>query len=473
MTENVRDINSEILADLAEHSVDCIWLYDLSKDCFKYFSPSVVSLLGMTADEALQKKLEDVLSPDSLKLAEAIFAGLADEQISIDVFEIKDEAGSLKSVEITSRLLMTEQNSHCVLGSIHDISSWKNREEILLSEIDKKDRAIHKLMASEKELANLTLELLAKNDALRELAITDDMTGLNNRYYFDRRVAEEIERSERYDTPLAMMIFDLDRFKNINDTWGHDIGDKVLISVTTVAKNNIRKPDILARWGGEEFVILVPQTDLLGAAALSEKLREAIATTKHPGVGAVTASFGVAEKITGEPFESWFRRADQALYQAKSKGRNCVVCSSSDAGMPINLVKLEWKTIWECGNPIIDEQHKKLIELANSLIDLASHKVSTETAISLFNQLIEHLIHHFTQEEQIIADAGFPDTPRHAERHQNLVKKILRLNNNLMRAELTPSTFFTFLVDEVIVGHMLIEDVLFFPYIRKMMEVSA
>jgi len=473
-------VNCDLLAALTENAADCIWLFDFTKNCFLYVSPSVGDLIGYTANEALKLSIQDLLTPESIEITKSI-AGRAelfatadavkDNQSTVDVFEVICKDGTVKSLETTIKMIrIAETDTIGITGISRDIGQWKNREIQLVREIEEKDEAIQKLMASEKEMANLTLELLAKNETLRELAITDEMTGLNNRYYFDRRIGEEVERAERYDTPLALIILDLDRFKQINDTWGHDIGDKVLISVTDVVKRNIRKPDILARWGGEEFVLLVPQTDLLGAAALSDKLREAIATTKQPGVGPVTASFGVAERIAGEPFESWFRRSDQALYQAKSKGRNCVVCSSSDAGTPINLIKLEWKPIWECGYQLIDNQHHQLVDLANSLIDLSSNKANSERAIMIFNQLIELIIHHFTEEEKIIELAGFPDTPRHAERHQNLVKKVLKLNNSLLRAELTPATFFTFLVDEVIVGHMLIEDVLYFPYIRKIIE---
>lgn len=473
-------VNCELLAALTDNAADCIWLFDVDKSCLVYINPTVYNLIGYTSAEAIQLSIQDLFFPQATEITRAIAeratlfsAGQSDSnsQFAVDIFEVVCKDGTIKSIESSIKFIrMSETDTVCVLGVSRDISKWKNRELQLLSELENKDEAIQKLISSDKELASLTLELLAKNETLNEMAITDEMTGLNNRYYFDRRIGEEVERAERYDTPLALIIFDLDRFKQINDTWGHDIGDKVLISVTDVVRHSIRKPDILARWGGEEFVLLVPQTDLLGAAALSDELREVIAAAKHPGVSSVTASFGVAERITGEPYESWFRRADQALYQAKSKGRNCVVCSSSEGGTPINLIKLEWKPIWECGYPLIDDQHRTLIDLANNLLELSSVKANSERATAVFNQLIEHIIHHFTEEEKIIELAGFPDTPRHAERHQNLVKKVLRLNNCLLRAELTTTAFFTFLVDEVILGHMLIEDVLFFPYTRILIE---
>ena len=481
MADEIRKsvIHSELPAGLAEHAVDCILLYDLHAGYCRYISPAVRDLLGYTSEEAHQLSVADILVTESLFPAEEIkeraacfMAGARGSEIErmTAVYKCKCRDGSVKPIEISTRLLINPDTGTVdVLGIARDASRWAERENLLARELEEKDQILHKLMASERELASLTLELLAKNEALREKVTTDDMTGLNNRYFFDRRAGEEIERAERYKTPLSMIILDLDRFKNINDTFGHDVGDTILVSTASIIRQNIRKPDILARWGGEEFALVVPQTDLLGSAALAEKLREAIGSAHQPGVGTVTASFGVAEWIIGEPYESWFRRADQALYQAKGKGRNCVVCSSSESGMPISLIRLEWKPVWDCGHPLIDRQHRDLANLANELIELSTDKDSSEKTTALFNMLIENIIHHFTDEEKIIEQAGYPDLPRHAERHQNLIKKVLRLNNSLLRAELTPAMFFTFLVDEVIVGHMLIEDVLYFPYIRKML----
>ena len=162
--------------------------------------------------------------------------------------------GSIKPIEVSTRLLINpETGTVDVLAIARDASRWTERENLLARELEEKDQILHKLMASERELASLTLELLAKNEALREKVTLDDMTGLNNRYYFDRRASEEIERAERYKTPLSMIILDLDHFKNINDSWGHDVGDKVLVSAASIIRQNIRKPDILARWGGEEI----------------------------------------------------------------------------------------------------------------------------------------------------------------------------------------------------------------------------
>jgi diguanylate cyclase (GGDEF)-like protein len=119
-------------------------------------------------------------------------------------------------------------------------------------------------------------------------------------------------------------MFDLDRFKNINDRFGHAAGDRVLKDVVSAFKKRLRKTDCLARWGGEEFVILLPDTGVEGAAVLAEELRQRLNEMEVPGVGRVTASFGVTGYRSGDTVDAVTQRVDGALYRAKGNGRNCV-----------------------------------------------------------------------------------------------------------------------------------------------------
>lgn len=180
------------------------------------------------------------------------------------------------------------------------------------------------LLSSEQALVKKTTKLKVALDHLRELATIDQLTGLFNRTYFDIRVINEMARAKRYNTPLSLVIFDLDYFKGINDTFGHDVGDKVLRHAARICSENVRETDIIARWGGEEFVVLAPQTDMEGAQQLAEKLRSMLENSPIDPFGVVTGSFGVAVYTANEDFESWYRRVDQALYKAKSGGRNRV-----------------------------------------------------------------------------------------------------------------------------------------------------
>lgn len=163
---------------------------------------------------------------------------------------------------------------------------------------------------------------------LEKISVTDQLTGLYNRKYLDEAIEAELERSSRYATTFSVIMVDIDFFKAINDTHGHLAGDKVLTTLAARLQDNIRDIDKLGRWGGEEFLIICPETDLSGASQLAEKLRTGIEVAECPNVGKRTASFGVASFISGEAYDELMGRADSALYQAKQGGRNRVVAES-------------------------------------------------------------------------------------------------------------------------------------------------
>ncbi|WP_018868252.1 MULTISPECIES: GGDEF domain-containing protein [unclassified Thioalkalivibrio] len=162
-------------------------------------------------------------------------------------------------------------------------------------------------------------------DEIRRVAHTDWLTGVANRLSLGNTLEAEIERCQRYGRPLSLIMFDLDHFKAVNDRYGHEAGDEVLKSLAQTVTAELREADTLGRWGGEEFMIVVPETRLVGANALAEKLRQAVAAMNVPGVPSVTASFGVAELASGDSARLLARRADEAMYQAKQAGRDRVV----------------------------------------------------------------------------------------------------------------------------------------------------
>jgi len=161
-------------------------------------------------------------------------------------------------------------------------------------------------------------------EELRCLSVTDCLTNCYNRRYFVQKLEEEIERAKRAGRKFSLVMLDIDRFKSINDRFGHNAGDLVIKSVAEVIKNRIRKIDCLARWGGEEFVILLPDTPVDKAAVLAEELRESISKMDVPGVDRVTASFGVTGYCSEDTSYTLVQRADNMMYEAKAAGRNCV-----------------------------------------------------------------------------------------------------------------------------------------------------
>jgi diguanylate cyclase (GGDEF)-like protein len=172
-----------------------------------------------------------------------------------------------------------------------------------------------------------------ENARLYELATVDGLTGLFVRRYFDQRLVEEWERSSRYDNDMAVALFDLDNFKKLNDTYGHQTGDEVLRHAASIVRDNMRSFDIAARYGGEEFAFIFPRTDEADAQAVAERIRFDLESNpiQTPGGSIhVTASIGLAvanEADQGNPLEL-VARADVALYKAKELGRNQVVLAS-------------------------------------------------------------------------------------------------------------------------------------------------
>ncbi len=165
---------------------------------------------------------------------------------------------------------------------------------------------------------------------LTRQATTDPLTGVFNRLKFDQVLAAEIARSGRYKTPFAVVMYDIDHFKAVNDTHGHQVGDRVLVDLARIISGHIRQTDVLARWGGEEFMILAPNCDGEQAVRHAEKLRRLVEDFVFDGVGKVTCSFGVAQFRDGDTAETLTARADEALYAAKRAGRNRVRSSGAE-----------------------------------------------------------------------------------------------------------------------------------------------
>jgi diguanylate cyclase (GGDEF)-like protein len=173
-------------------------------------------------------------------------------------------------------------------------------------------------------------ERVLMTERLRTLAATDDLTGAANRRHFLEWGRREISRAKRYGRPLSLVILDLDHFKSINDSRGHEAGDEVLRRVCRIIMDALRDTDVFGRHGGEEFVVLLPETPPGQAAEAAERLREKIAEipirAPEGGDVRITASFGVAgaDRITTEDLDGLIRDADRAMYEAKAAGRNCV-----------------------------------------------------------------------------------------------------------------------------------------------------
>ncbi|MDF2558343.1 MAG: hypothetical protein K0R71_2171 [Bacillales bacterium] len=310
-------------------------------------------------------------------------------------------------------------------------------------------------------------EIKNMNNLLSLDIVKDKLTGIYNRNFLDSRIIEEIERVNRHDGNLSMIYFDLDLFKKVNDTYGHRQGDAVLKEVARVVSGELRASDIFARWGGEEFAILMPETTLTGAIAVAEKLRIALENVVHPVVGKVTSSFGVAEYFSDEYIGSWFNRADNELYIAKVNGRNRVsgkVVSKTDVSV---LVKVKWTDEWLCGNESINQEHKILLKLGNEMVE-NSYKFSKQDEIiqSVSNFLV-HMIEHFENEEVILKSINYEHYQHHMDTHERLINKFNKLKKELEDTNAKPEELLNFLLNDMLIGHIEKEDLKYFSSLSK------
>ena len=158
-----------------------------------------------------------------------------------------------------------------------------------------------------------------------KLSTHDHLTGLYNRRLIQGMFDTEMERAIRKHTSFSVLIIDIDDFKNINDNYGHNVGDKVLFQFSEIFKASMRKIDIVSRWGGEEFLILCPETNLNEGILTAQRLISTIRAYEFPGIGHATVSMGVTVVHENETFEHLVNRADECLYKAKNNGKNCYV----------------------------------------------------------------------------------------------------------------------------------------------------
>ncbi|SDT90685.1 sensor domain-containing diguanylate cyclase [Halopseudomonas salegens] len=183
---------------------------------------------------------------------------------------------------------------------------------------------------SVQEVEQLMTQLQRANEQLETLAHTDPLTRIWNRYRIEQAIDAEISAGERYGRAFSLLLFDIDNFKAVNDTHGHELGDQVLAKMAEVVMGALRSSDLFGRWGGEEFIVLAVETGAADAGLLAERLRVAVAETSFPPLAQVTISVGAARWQSGETRKQLIARADQAMYQAKQAGRNQTVLARAD-----------------------------------------------------------------------------------------------------------------------------------------------
>ena len=288
---------------LVDNAIDSAWVIGQDNEIL-YVNPAAEALTGWPSDDLVGASLDIILPEELQGVHVQIVRDFARGKRTATVlgqvreFQIRHRSGNLIDVEIKAFGLPATDDGTCRYGAfISDICARKGLERELTRQ-----------------------------------ATTDPLTGLLNRRSFFDQAADEMGRARRYGRPLAVLMCDIDRFKSVNDRHGHGVGDEVLMAVSNRCQATLRQSDRLARLGGEEFAILLPESDMAGARQTGERLRRLIAERAcQTSIGplTVTVSVGCATlECDDEAIDAVLARADAALYRAKSQGRNRVATAA-------------------------------------------------------------------------------------------------------------------------------------------------
>ncbi|MCW2284992.1 two-component system cell cycle response regulator [Rhodoblastus acidophilus] len=285
---------------------------------------------------ALSDRYEVDVEPDA---AEALFRA---SDTPYELVMVSLGLAAYDGLRLCSQLRSVERTRHTPILMVADIEDRARVlrgldlgvNDYLVRPIDKNEIiARARTQVRRKRYAD---SLRSNVQAALEMAVVDPLTGLNNRRYLQTHVVGLMEQSAQKGRPLSAMVLDIDHFKGVNDTYGHDVGDDILRGFAARVRRVVRGADLLCRFGGEEFVIVMPETRLAVARLVAERVRASVAATPFPICGGletlgVTVSIGVAASHGGESPDALFKRADQALYRAKSGGRNRVTVDDGSA----------------------------------------------------------------------------------------------------------------------------------------------
>lgn len=286
-----------------ENIGDLLWQID-KKLTFTFLSPSVQNILGFTQDELIGKNILNFLTKESKNY---IISQLTRKRTIesngnfkyVVQFKCKDKKA--KWFEISTKTIYEDGAIVGYIGTSRDITERINYESKVKLHIE---------------------ELKQNNLELNRLATKDPLTGAYNRRIFENFFKVLAHKNQQFNTPFSIIMLDIDYFKQINDTFGHNVGDQVLFKMTMAIKETIRNIDVVIRWGGEEFIIIVVNKNLDYAKKIAQKIQKAIRLFNFGIPKSITVSMGICEYLKGQTIEQSVENVDKALLKAKSKGRN-------------------------------------------------------------------------------------------------------------------------------------------------------
>ena len=329
-------------------------------------------------------------------------------------------------------------------------------------------RSVENLQLDNRKLAEVL-------KATEKVASVDRLTGVWNRHYFEELMGNETDRVRRYGHTLSLLIIDIDKFKSVNDTLGHSAGDAVLKEVAKRLGLSLRSSDSLCRYGGEEFVVVCPDTPLSTAVVMAERLRNTVCAGAIAPASTVTVSIGVAQFNASEEWAQCLERADAMLYEAKERGRNRVMYNSEltvpgsltppTAPTQPQVLQLAWHPSYACGIEQIDKDHIALFAYADDLLNAMAFAKPHAELCEKVDFVVQEVQAHFAREEVILARSGWPGTAIHQEHHRQLVHKAQELAENFRKQTADAGAVFEFLAQDLIAKHILLGDRHYFAHV--------
>jgi diguanylate cyclase (GGDEF)-like protein/PAS domain S-box-containing protein/hemerythrin-like metal-binding protein len=369
-------------------------------------------------------------------------------------------AGEIDSYQMEKRYLHREGRVIHGLLSVSLVKTPQRTPRFFISQI----QDITRKKEMESELARMARE--------------DELTGVFNRRYFMEMATREVIRGRRFREPQAIMMIDIDHFKKINDTYGHEVGDQVLHEMARGCSASLRGVDVFGRLGGEEFGALLLNTDSEIAGMLAERMRrgmESLAVETPAGTVRFTVSIGMATFTEPDlSLDALLKKADDALYEAKKTGRNRVVAERATPGakqpardgMRTSFVRLEWKKEYESGCPLVDRQHQNLFLLANDLLSAIVSGLPDDHVDTQAKGLVAEVEAHFRDESAAYRAAGYPGADAHNRIHHALVQDMRATLERFKGGRASVAELFELVAVRIIREHLLSEDRKFFPYIQ-------
>ncbi|MBK5397504.1 diguanylate cyclase [Pseudomonas sp. TH39(2020)] len=323
---NLSDLNEDMLHTILELVSDGIWDWNANTG-FVYRNPGWYEMLGYPPHSLNNNVLtwENVIHPDDYLQVMAQF----DDYLSQRApgyqaeYRCRMQDGSYTWIEDRGYVLARNADGSVarMVGAHRSIDDKKRLYEAL----ERRNQSLEAIVEERtRELSRVNQQLQIQLEENRKLAETDALTSIANRYLLEKALPQECERAQRFRQPLSLIAMDIDDFKNINDHYGHALGDAALVQVVESVKHCMREGDLLARWGGDEFIMILPNTPLADARTLAERIRHGLASLLPVGDFQVTMSFGVVQRFEEEQQTGLLARADQALYRSKIAGKNVI-----------------------------------------------------------------------------------------------------------------------------------------------------